>query len=125
MERTYLEGTHQRFVDRHHSSGVVELATVVGRTEECHQLAFGKELVAIFDHLVRATDEIQVVPMQEFGHYVGAKREGNAAIVLAPALHILVGVRPEKITEETGVRNVGGTHDAPNLLHRVKIGRET
>lgn len=31
-----LKGAHERLVDRHHGTGVVELATVVGRREERH-----------------------------------------------------------------------------------------
>ena len=46
-----LEGAHERLVDRHHAAGVVELATVVGRREQRHQLPLGEELVPVLHHL--------------------------------------------------------------------------
>ena len=47
------EGAHQALVDRHDRAGVVELAAVVGRREDGHQLPVGEELVAVLHHLVR------------------------------------------------------------------------
>ena len=46
-----LEGAHERLVDGHHGTGVVELAAVVGRREESDQLALREELVAVLHHL--------------------------------------------------------------------------
>ena len=46
-----LEWTHERLVDAHHGSGIVELAAVVGCGEQRYQLTLGEELIAIFDHL--------------------------------------------------------------------------
>lgn len=48
-----LEGAHEGLVHTHHGTSIVKLATVVGGREECHQLPFGKELVAIFYNLVK------------------------------------------------------------------------
>jgi hypothetical protein len=48
-----------------------------------------------------ATDEIQVVAIQELPDYICSKRERNPAVVFSPALHILVRVRPQKIAEQT------------------------
>lgn len=72
-----------------------------------------------------ATDEIEIVPVQEFGHHIGTERERDAAIVLAPALHILVRIRPQQITEQARVGHVRWAHDASNLFHRVQVGRQT
>lgn len=46
-----LEGAHERLVDGHERARVVELAAVVGRREQCHQLALREELVAVLHHL--------------------------------------------------------------------------
>lgn len=67
-------------------------------------------------------DQIQVVLVQEFGHHLGAKCKGHTPVVLPPAQDVLVGVRPEQITQETLVRNIGGPHDASDLLHGLKVG---
>jgi hypothetical protein len=50
-----LEGAHQRVVHAHHGAGVVELAAVVGRREDGHQLALGEELVPVLHHLQCST----------------------------------------------------------------------
>ena len=48
---TDLKGAHESLVDTHHGTGVVELTTVVRCREQSHQLALGKELIAVFNHL--------------------------------------------------------------------------
>ena len=73
---------------------------------------------------MRPTNQVHVVSIQEFGHHVGAESEGNAAVVLAPTLNVLVRVGPQQITEEARVRHVRRPHDAPDLLHGLQIGRE-
>lgn len=37
-------------------------------------------------------DEIQVVTVQELAHHVRTEREGNPAIILAPALNVLIRI---------------------------------
>ena len=54
-----LEWAHECFVDRHHGAGVVELAAVVGRAEQGHQLTFGEELVAVLDNLSRIESKLE------------------------------------------------------------------
>jgi len=46
-----LEGAHEGLVDGHHGTGVVELATVVGRRKKRDQLSLGEEFVAVLHHL--------------------------------------------------------------------------
>ena len=43
---------------------------------------------------MRSGDEIHVVSVQEFGDDVGAESEGDSSIVLAPTLHVFVGIGP-------------------------------
>jgi hypothetical protein len=55
---------------------------------------------------------------------VGTKSERNTPIVLAPSLHVCIGVSPDKIAKKAGVRDIGGTHDAPNLLKASQVRRQ-
>jgi hypothetical protein len=140
-----LEGAQQTLVYTHHGASIVKLSAVVGSAEECDQLPLGKELVAVLDDLVGTADQVHVVLLQEPGYNVGPKGERDTTVVLAPAGNVLVGVRPEKIAQESAVGDlqacqsvsgrangwragqtyVGGTHDAADLLHRVQVRAET
>lgn len=51
-----LEGANQMLVYVHKRTVVLELATVVRRSEDCHQFPVPVELVAFFDDLMCATD---------------------------------------------------------------------
>jgi hypothetical protein len=44
---------------------VIKLSAVIGRREQCYQLTLREELVAIFDHLMGTTDQVEVVLGQE------------------------------------------------------------
>ena len=63
-----LETTHKGVVNGHHGAGVVEFAAVVGRAEEGYQLASGEKFVAVFNHLMGAAYQINVVFLGEFEH---------------------------------------------------------
>ena len=45
------------------------------------------------------TDEVEVVPVEELSHHVGPEGEAHAAVVFAPALHVLVRVRPQQVAQ--------------------------
>lgn len=75
-------------------------------------------------YLVRSADEIEIMTRQESADDVGAERKRNTAVVVAPAVDFLIGIRPEEITEETRVRHVCRTHDPADLVHRVQVGRQ-
>ena len=51
----YLEGAHEGFIHTHHAACIVKLPAVVWSWEECDQLAFGKELIAILHNLLEDT----------------------------------------------------------------------
>ena len=74
---------------------------------------------------MRAADEVEVVLVQELGHHLGAERERNTSVVLAPTADFLVGVRPQEVAKQTLVGDVGGPHDPPDLLHGLQVGGET
>ena len=103
-----LERAQQTLIHTHHRPSVVELAAIIGRGEKRDELTLGEELVAVLDDLMRAAYQVHVVLLQEARHHVRAEGEGDAAVVLAPAGDVFVGVRPEEIAEEPAVWNLTG-----------------
>lgn len=67
------------------------------------------------------TNEVHIVFVEELGDHVCAKSEGDAAVVLTPAQHILVRVSPQQVAEEALVRHISGAHDPSHLLHRLEV----
>jgi hypothetical protein len=53
-----------------------------------------------------AADEVEVVSAQELSHHVLAEGERHAAVVLAPAHDVLVGVGPQQVAQQAGVGDV-------------------
>lgn len=51
-------------------------------------------------YLMGSADEVQVVTVEELADDVGSEREGDAAVVLSPALHVFVRVRPQQVAQE-------------------------
>lgn len=103
---TNLERAEQTLVDAHHGTRIVKLSAVVRCTKQGDELAFGKELVAIFDHLMGTTDEVHVVFLQEARNHIRTKGEADASIVFAPASDVFVGVGPKEIAKEAAVRDL-------------------
>lgn len=68
-----------------------------------------------------STNQVHVVSVEELGDHVCAEGEGDAAVVLTPAQHVLVRVGPQQVAEEALVGHVGGTHDPPDLLHGLEV----
>ena len=59
-------------------------------------------------YLVGSADEVQVVAVQELTDHVGSERKRDAAVVLSPALDVLVRVRPQQIAQKACERNTSG-----------------
>lgn len=55
-----LEGAHQRLVDGHHRTGIVKLATVVGRREQRDQLPFSEKFITILNNLEKHTQSVTI-----------------------------------------------------------------
>jgi hypothetical protein len=91
---SYLERTHERLVHTHHCARIIKLAAVVGCRKEGNELPLGEKLVPVFYNLMRTTNEIEIVFLQEPRYNVWAERETDSAVVLAPSGYILVGIRP-------------------------------
>lgn len=50
---------------------------------------------------MRPAYEIEIVSVEEFWNDICAECEWDPAIVFTPALHIFVGVGPQKIAQQT------------------------
>ena len=61
------------------------------------------------------------MPVEELGNNIGPECEGHSAIILPPALHVLLGVRPQQVTQQTCVRDISWSGYGANLLEIVEI----
>jgi hypothetical protein len=119
-----LEGAHECFIDAHHCSGIIEFTAVVGCGKEGNKLSAGKEFVTIFDDLMRAADEVQVVLVQKLRNNVFPERERDTPIVFAPSVNLLIGIGPKEITQETSIGDIGRAHNALDLIQTGKFWTE-
>ncbi|KAG7261694.1 hypothetical protein CRUP_023445 [Coryphaenoides rupestris] len=71
-------------------------------------------------YLVGPAYEVQVVAVQELADHVGAEREGDAAVVLAPALHVLVR---QKIFSSTMAAMGRQLKQSVNVFHSLMLNR--
>lgn len=85
------ERGHHVLVNLHYDAQVVEIAIVCGR-EDCHEVPTGKKLVAVFLHLVCATNQVQVIFVVEVLDDYFTESVGDASVILAPIDHIFFGV---------------------------------
>lgn len=108
MKRTNLERTQQTLIHTHHGTCIIKLAAVIRSAEQGHKLSFAKELVAVLHNLMCATDQIHVVLLEESRHNIRAESERHSTIIFAPTCNILVGIRPEEVTQKAAVRNLPG-----------------
>ena len=81
-----LKGPHQRIVNGHHGTGVVELPTIIGCGKECDEFTPGKEFVSVFNDLMSPNQEIEIKPSQKLPHDVSAVRKGNSPVIFRPTL---------------------------------------
>ena len=75
-------------------------------------------------NLVCPANEVEVVFVEELGDHLGAEGEGDATIVLAPSLNVLVRVAPQEVAQKALVWHVRWSHYASYLLHRLQVRRE-
>jgi hypothetical protein len=120
-----LEGAHKCFIDAHHCSGIIEFAAIVGCGKEGNELPAGKEFVSVFDDLMRAANEVQVVLMQKLRDNVLPERKRDTPIVFAPSVNLLIRIGPEEITQETSIGDIGWAYNALDLVQTGKFWTET
>lgn len=56
-------------------TSIVKFTAVVGRGEQGHQLALGKELISVLDDLMRTANQVEFVFPQEFRDDLQGKKE--------------------------------------------------
>ena len=120
-----LEGAHEGLVDRHDGGRVVELPAVVRGREEGDELPAGEELVPVLHHLVGPADQIQIVLVEKGADDVLPEGEGDAPVVLPPAVDLLVGIGPDDVAEQAGVGDVRRALDVVDLLEGGQLRAET
>ena len=54
--KTYLEGAHERFINAHHSTSVVEFTAVIWRRKKCDELTLSEEFVPVFNNLLEGEE---------------------------------------------------------------------
>ncbi|VDO15453.1 unnamed protein product, partial [Brugia timori] len=80
-----LKRAHERFIYCHHRPGIIEFSTVIWCGEQCYQLPLGKKFITILYNLMSATNEIQIMLMQELRHNFRTEGKRNTSIILTPA----------------------------------------
>lgn len=98
---TNLEGAHECLIDRHHATGIIELAAVVRCREESDKMTLRKKLIPILHHLMGTANKIKVVTVQEFLHNIRAEDKTDTSVILTPSFSIFVRIGPKNITEKT------------------------
>ncbi len=78
----------------------------------------------ILQYLVGATYKIQVMSVAKLWDDVCPEGEGLSPVVLAPTLHVLVGVGPQEVAQKARIGDVCRPRDASDLLHRVEVRAE-
>ena len=72
-----------------------------------------------------SADEVKIVSVEKLGDNIRSKSERDSSVVLPPALHVLVWVRPEEVTETTSVWDVRRTSYRANLIKIIEIRRQS
>lgn len=92
-----LETAQQLRRDGHDGAPVVELAAVVGCTEDGHQDAVAKELVAVFHNHVCSANQVKVVFHQKVHNDFLVETVTDASFVRVPFLFHIRWIGPEKV----------------------------
>ena len=118
------EAAHQGIVHGHQSSWIVELAAVIGRTEDSDELSTGKEFIAIFDDLMGTADKIDIVLLEELLYHGFTECIAHSSIILTPTTLGLLWVWPQQVAQETILGDFSRSSDLLELGDSNKLGRE-
>lgn len=111
-----LEAAHESVINTHHCPRIVEFSAIIGCREKRHELSPCKEFVAVLDDLMGSANKVKVMLVKELSNNILAEGEGYSAIVLSPPVNVFVRIRPKEITQQSGVRNIGGSHNTLDLI---------
>jgi hypothetical protein len=119
-----MELAAQLLINRHNCSIVVEFSTVVGSTENSNQLSACKKLVTFFNYLMRSADHVNVMLCAKLLNDVLTEDKADTSVVWGPTVY-LIRICPQKIAQDTFVRDVCWSVYAVDLLHNIDLGRQT
>lgn len=114
----------QFLIDSEHSARIVHLAAIVGRREYGYQIAMSKELITILDHLVGATDQIEIVTTEKLPNNHLRIGNANATVIDAPAVATMIQIGPEQIAQQSGAGHIRWPRQVAYPLHAIQIGRQ-
>ena len=120
----YGETAHERVINGHQRTAVVELSAIVWRTEDGAKLSAAEELVAVLDDLMRSANKIYIVFLEELLDDGLAKRVRNTAVVLAPTRLSFLRVGPKQVAEKAILRNLSRPCDLLELGHGDELGAQ-
>jgi len=90
-----LKAAHQRLINAHHGARVVKLATIVRCTKKCDKLAALEEFVAVFDHLMSAANQIDVMLLVKLSNHLLTKCERDSTVIVTIGFDTSFRVRPK------------------------------
>jgi hypothetical protein len=70
---------------------------------------------------MRSTDQINVVLLVEGGDNLLTKSKADSSVIFSPSLDVLIRIRPKEITQETGIRDIGRSHDPLDLFKGAQL----
>jgi len=111
-----LETAHEGIIHAHHGTRIIKLSTIVGSTEQGHELPLGKEFVPILYNLMGSADQINIVLLAECLNDFTTKSKTDSTIILTPALNVFIRIRPKEIAQQSSIRNISRSHDSLDLL---------
>jgi hypothetical protein len=120
-----LETAHQSIINAHHCTGIVELTAIVGCWEKSYKLSLCEKLIAVFNNLMSSADQVNIVLFVKCWNDFLTEGERDTSVIFTPTLDILIRIWPQEIAEETGIRNICGSHNSLNLLERAELGAES
>ena len=82
------------------------------------------KFVTVFDNLVPAADEVEVVLLEELLKDAPSKSIRNATRIVSPSGDGRIGIRPENVADQPVLRHLGGSFDVGNLCQVIEIRRE-
>ena len=118
------ETAHERVIDRHQCTAVVELSAIVWRTEDGAKLSAAEELVAVLDDLMCSANKIYIVFLEELLDDGLAKRVRDTAVVLSPTRLSFLRVRPKQVAEKAIFGHFGRPCDLLELGDGDELGAQ-
>ena len=120
-----LEGALEILLYCHNGPIILVLPEVVRDTEKSHQLLLEHEFIPVLDHLVGPHHQVIVVILKEVEDHISSITIGNAPLVVLPACHVALGVRPQQVQRDAVVGDREGPLNPRNLIERFHFGTET